>query len=339
VKSNGESNVSEGDDLEGDDSDAGRSLAHLRRQLAVLTSNEVSTWRCLTSLKAAAQSQSVPSIPERVKKWMTQTSCESNRGRSCRGGGGKRRLAGILGSMIYQGLAERANEWHAELTEKELLESMDSSKVLNVIDTSEISKHPKSSKKRKKKKGANGTSSQRTSIEVREPHVEELHDETVGVDPEQDSDDEPGESNEKTRSEVKNPAKQAPFIPNDQAGASDAAVVKVAEGLDEELQNDSKNGKNGKNGDAAIDANIPKKGRNIPPNSEKSKAKPPSVEMTVGELGQEESKPTTSPALQVVENTSVGVIDPSGFQSAEDFLVGRFQAIMAEEAGIPVVFL
>lgn len=62
----------------------------------------------------------------------------------CQGGGGKRRATGILVGLVYEWLKDRCNEWHAELTQNELLES--------VLVEGDNVKPTKSSKKSKKKR-------------------------------------------------------------------------------------------------------------------------------------------------------------------------------------------
>lgn len=62
----------------------------------------------------------------------------------CEGGGGSRRTTGILVGLFYRWLNDRCNEWNAELTQKELIESM-------TDEPAEEHKGPKSKKSKKKR--------------------------------------------------------------------------------------------------------------------------------------------------------------------------------------------
>jgi len=66
----------------------------------------------------------------------------------CEGGGGRRRTTGILVGLFYRWLKERCDEWNAELTQNELLESM----VDETFEDFKPAKGKKSKKKRDKEK-------------------------------------------------------------------------------------------------------------------------------------------------------------------------------------------
>jgi len=49
---------------------------------------------------------------------------ENNSQLKCEGGGGRRRIAGILSVCLYNWLQKKCLEWHADLTQNELLQSL-----------------------------------------------------------------------------------------------------------------------------------------------------------------------------------------------------------------------
>ena len=299
-------------------------LAELRLQLSSLTINEAATWRCFTSLKAAPRNASYPPIPRRLHEWMIKTSLSTkNRGIICRGGGGERRLAGIVTSLLYQWVADRAKEWHAGLTERELLESMDKSDVLNDLGTNEINKQSKSSRKRRKKKanGANvnrsspqsGTASPVTGVDEAKPNENELSiDEEAAVllcD---------SGSSDGNRSETKG----QPTVTPTSALSTDGGIGNRVS----EKKEKSSSGATRRRQETLNTATNPQEGRATPP----------------------EQLPTTKDTTASDENTrsavltegeKVGVVDAKGFQSAEDFLMGRFNAVLALQGSsdVPIV--
>lgn len=76
---------------------------------------------------------------------------EDHHGGPCQGGGGRRRATGIVVGLLYQWLKDRCNEWHAELTQNELLESMMFDEQ-PVDDNFKPAKSKKSKKKREREK-------------------------------------------------------------------------------------------------------------------------------------------------------------------------------------------
>ena len=84
-------------------------------------------------------------IAPKMKLFMKgQESSRRSRSGPCEGGGGSRRTTGILVGLFYRWLNDRCNEWHAELTQKELIESM-------TDEPAEECKAPKSKKSKKKR--------------------------------------------------------------------------------------------------------------------------------------------------------------------------------------------
>jgi hypothetical protein len=91
------------------------------------------------------QTVQAPVMPLRLLKFMNQGDVDNPVAGSCQGGGGKRRVAGVLASLLYLHLVVLCNEWHAEITQSELLESMGQRDAPNEVKAV--------TKKRKKKKG------------------------------------------------------------------------------------------------------------------------------------------------------------------------------------------
>jgi hypothetical protein len=129
-------------------------LAAMRLDLAKLVINMISQWRCLRLMRS--QPFEAPTMPLRLIQWMNQPdlvvamgpSASTRDGQKTVCGGGKRRLGSVLSSLLYQWLVDRCNEWHAELTQSELLEAME-----ELAGPKEMTPS-KASKKRKKKKAA-----------------------------------------------------------------------------------------------------------------------------------------------------------------------------------------
>lgn len=119
-------------------------LAEMRQQLVLLVANMISQWRCLRWIRS--QTIEAPAMPLRLLTLMNKGEVEPHAPSACLGGGGKRRFVCVLASLLYQSLIVHCNEWHAELTQAELLESM------GLFDgTVEVKG---SNKKRKKKKAS-----------------------------------------------------------------------------------------------------------------------------------------------------------------------------------------
>ena len=97
-------------------------LAAMRQQLVLLVANMISLWRCLRWIRS--QTSEAPAMPLRLLTLMNKGEVEPHAPSACHGGGGKRRFASVLASLLYQSLIVHCNEWHAELTQAELLESM-----------------------------------------------------------------------------------------------------------------------------------------------------------------------------------------------------------------------
>ena len=119
-------------------------LAAMRQQLILLVVNMISQWRCLRWMRS--QTREAPVMPLRLLTLMNKGEFEPPVSSACNGSGGKRRFACVLASLLYQCLIVHCNEWHAELTQSELLESM------GQFDGAVEVKG--SNKKRKKKKAA-----------------------------------------------------------------------------------------------------------------------------------------------------------------------------------------
>ena len=76
---------------------------------------------------------------------------------TCQGGGGRRRVTAIMTGLLYRWLQDRCNEWHAELTQKELLESMVDEPIADAKSTEPKARAKgKKSKKKKDKKSVLG---------------------------------------------------------------------------------------------------------------------------------------------------------------------------------------
>lgn len=73
---------------------------------------------------------------------------------ACEGGGGKRRVTCILAALLYRWLCDRCMEWHADLTQSELLGAMDeiASSTHSSFSTSSQNSGQRSKKSSKKKK-------------------------------------------------------------------------------------------------------------------------------------------------------------------------------------------
>ena len=119
-------------------------LAEMRQKLAKMVLNMTSQWRCLRWMRS--QRVEAPVMPLRLLKFMNQVELDNPISSACQGGGGKRRVAGVLASLLYQHLVVLCNEWHAEITQSELLESMG-----QLVEPTEVKA---ATKKRKKKKSS-----------------------------------------------------------------------------------------------------------------------------------------------------------------------------------------
>jgi hypothetical protein len=114
-------------------------LAEMRKTLMLLVTNVVSRWRYLRWMRCRTLEAKV--IPSQILKQLYQD--EGNRTFMC--GGGRRRVACVLASLIYQQLVSRCNEWHAEVTESELLLLMD--KPENSLESTKTSSKKQSKRK------------------------------------------------------------------------------------------------------------------------------------------------------------------------------------------------
>lgn len=117
-------------------------LAKMRQQLAKMVINLTLQWRCLRWMRS--QTVQAPVMPLRLLKFMNQGDIDNPVASACQGGGGQRRVAGVLASLLYLHLVVLCNEWHAEITESELLESMGQLDAPNKVKAA--------TKKRKNKK-------------------------------------------------------------------------------------------------------------------------------------------------------------------------------------------
>ena len=151
-------------------------LAEMRKDLDRLVVNMISQWRCLRWMRS--QTIEAPVMPLRLLKFMNKGEFEIPvTYDACHGGGGKRRFASVLASLLFQWLIGRCNEWHAELTQAELLESMGEFDSPTKENAQDASKPSKASKKRKKKKAQRGAN---TTVAEKEPFP--TTDETKSVD-------------------------------------------------------------------------------------------------------------------------------------------------------------
>ena len=66
----------------------------------------------------------------------------------CDGAGGKRRVSGVLAALLYRWLEVRCSEWHAEVTQNELLESVDVEEPAVKEGETKSGKKKKSTKKK-----------------------------------------------------------------------------------------------------------------------------------------------------------------------------------------------
>ena len=119
-------------------------LVEMRQKIILMVINLLSQWRCLRWMRS--QTLEEPVLPLRVQTLMKSGKLEPSTRIVCHGGGGKRRFACVLASLLFESLIPRCIEWHAELTQAELLESMSE---FNPTDQSKTS----GKKIKKKKKG------------------------------------------------------------------------------------------------------------------------------------------------------------------------------------------
>jgi len=153
-----------GNDHMSDDFLAGK-LAPLRNTLELLIQNSLKEWRFVRSLKTrpfVLKHKVERRLPKRLESWMKnpeeghETPSQSNVEKRCQGGGGMRRVHAILAGLLYRWLCERCMEWHAELTQSELLDSMEGQLDMDGFDQSTANasfiQGSKAGKKKKKKK-------------------------------------------------------------------------------------------------------------------------------------------------------------------------------------------
>lgn len=145
-----------------------------RQKSEEATNNILAQWRLVRSMlppvrhpgvHGADQATRPRRLPLKLRKWMEAGNSESRTtenyaesGTACSGGGGKRRVACVITGLLYRWLCDRCLEWHAELTQRELLDSMDEL-VLDVVDSNVSSAsagRPIKSGKKSKKRDKNG---------------------------------------------------------------------------------------------------------------------------------------------------------------------------------------
>eukprot|EP00546_Thalassionema_frauenfeldii_P007044 CAMPEP_0178924244 /NCGR_PEP_ID=MMETSP0786-20121207/17214_1 /TAXON_ID=186022 /ORGANISM="Thalassionema frauenfeldii, Strain CCMP 1798" /LENGTH=759 /DNA_ID=CAMNT_0020598923 /DNA_START=195 /DNA_END=2474 /DNA_ORIENTATION=- len=130
-------------DEDNDDDDAFIFNFIRRRQLLLqLAITNITQWRVF---KSHHQQQRSLIIPYPLKQWINNNNNTNN---YCTGGG-PRRFATVLASLIYNSLVEHCKEWHANVMQSELLESFDET----ISSNTKSSTSTKKKKNRKKKKG------------------------------------------------------------------------------------------------------------------------------------------------------------------------------------------
>mmetsp|Transcript_12143 Transcript_12143/g.17290 ORF Transcript_12143/g.17290 Transcript_12143/m.17290 type:complete len:1082 (-) Transcript_12143:3940-7185(-) len=168
-----------GNDHMSDDFLAGK-LAPLRNTIELLVQNSLKEWRFVRSLKTrpfVLRQKGERRLPQRLESWMRnpeeghETPSKANIEQRCQGGGGMRRVHAILAGLLYRWLCDRCMEWHAELTQSELLDSMEAQLDVDGFDqsitnssTTQGTKSGKKKKKKKDKKKNNGSTGQVSEV-------------------------------------------------------------------------------------------------------------------------------------------------------------------------------
>jgi len=100
---------------------------------------------------------------------------QSQTSEKCDGGGGRRRVTSIISACIYSWLQDRCMEWHADLTQKELLSAVEDepSSVNGMI--------PRTKKSSKKKKDKRKTDAKKLSCIIVETDTEPFEKEKIGA--------------------------------------------------------------------------------------------------------------------------------------------------------------
>eukprot|EP00543_Licmophora_paradoxa_P003873 CAMPEP_0202444056 /NCGR_PEP_ID=MMETSP1360-20130828/3197_1 /ASSEMBLY_ACC=CAM_ASM_000848 /TAXON_ID=515479 /ORGANISM="Licmophora paradoxa, Strain CCMP2313" /LENGTH=510 /DNA_ID=CAMNT_0049059927 /DNA_START=777 /DNA_END=2309 /DNA_ORIENTATION=- len=129
------------DEIDGDDDDMlGEHTARTRQTLTELSINLMTQWRCIRGLLIEKRAPT-PVIPFALNQWI-EYGDQWQDCMNCRNSG-NRRIAGILGALLFQAISQICDEWYAELMQLELLKE---------IEPALIDEEPQKCKKKKKKK-------------------------------------------------------------------------------------------------------------------------------------------------------------------------------------------
>lgn len=294
-----------------------RRLHFFRESLEKLTNNVMSRWRCQRTWQI--DDTSTPRAPPlRLLKWLRGSDDSEDRthgSEPCQGGRGKRRVSCILSSLLYRWMVARCDEWHAELTQLELLQAMENDNALDFVETAggapqsngKSSKSGKKSKKKREKKAAVGLGKSTES-----PKVDKIDNNSEPQRPKEDTGDvpEPRSDTEQEKQEEKEASPlPSPVSPDATAGVTKSHHTRGDKDRPELVidcvENDS----------PASDA-----------------AKPASGTPSSTQEGQLESRLADEPEKMeaTVATIEVGIVSATGYQSAESFLVDRLMSVFAE---------
>jgi hypothetical protein len=309
-----ETGVGEDEDYTNENESKAAKLAHDRQELSKLVEISVSRFTCLLAMRRSVETSGVPAttLPLRLKRWMVQEAGDEKtmlggNGESCHGGGSRRRIACILATLLYKWLEDRCKEWHSELTQKEILDSMNDIVVLNDADSNDIALKPsKPSKKKKKRKAVSQAETDTVivkpcSTKGGEHFVDHEQNEVIPDD---------GESGEKMAVADRSPMDQARSL----AGLTNGMKPTQVKDGSVEL------------GEWATVGN-----KEVDLSARRSADSPEtSASETVATLAGDSTsdKDGSVAESQNLMPTRVGVMSPTGFQSAEDYLIGRLNALL-----------
>ncbi len=266
-----------------------------------------------------SNNETQPCMPVELKKWMSDTqvgrptTLNLASDQLCSGGGGKRRLTCILAGFIYRWLAVRCEEWNSELAEVELLTSVENASPVDGIEQQTTSgktvKTGKQSRRKRDKKSFDPASSLSFNLAL------EPSDDVNSVD---GSVDYPvgRRANGVSNADVllKNNPEASAVADNLQASDRENAAMHHSISVNEVVAiygewEDS----------TAEEIEVTQHNRSCDEAVESSSKRFCSI--AYGYVGSLESPEAAAKVYK--ERSTVFIVDPSGSESAEDFLVGR----------------